>query len=338
MGKKVFLVLLILLFGCFCSLQAFAVTDVQTWIQMNQISNLPEEYLELYTIIPDGAYHSEHVVTAQTVDYGDWGCGPEGVLIQELFDAGVFTKPKYSSNNPEWENNPDVTVAPVSEVKRVYEETFGPGTFESFRYKNYFTNYGDQFRYDAATDHYEYLPCPFGGGVDSASVYASFEKAEEADGTVTLYLRYGGYQSASVSSDGIFKMYRDSEMKMTGQGTPYYASLTWSEEDLLRSGMVDEHLPLYKHTFRANGAGGYYWESTQMVQGENAEQIRACFEEQKNPSHPSSGETTDSVDSKTHGVTEEKRGISVEILVCLGVSLIALTCMIVPVFIKKKNE
>lgn len=144
MLKKVLWVLVVLLLCFSCSLHAFALTDEQGWILTYQIQNLPEEYRELY-----GAYYSEETVTAKNVLYGDWGTGPEGILIQELFDAGAFIQPEYSSNNPEWENNPDVTSAPASEVKRVYEEAFGPGSFEYFKHKESFTKYGDRFRYNA---------------------------------------------------------------------------------------------------------------------------------------------------------------------------------------------
>ncbi len=352
MLKKVLSVLLVLLFCFGVSLPTFALTDEQGWTLTYQIQNLPEEHRELYVIIPNGAYCSEEKVTAKNVLYGNWGTGPEGVLIQELFDTGVFVRPEKSSNNPEWENNPDVTSAPASEVKRVYEETFGPGSFEYFKHKESFTNYGDRFRYNTETDRYEYLCCPFGGGVDNASVYASFEKAEETEGSVILYVRYGGYQSAAVSSDGVFKMYRDSQMRVLGEATPYYTSLTGEEEDLLRSGILDEYLPLYKHTFRDNGAGGYYWESTQMVQQENVERIKAVLDEAKNSAQSSANSSannsaadpvTDSEGDSSSVVvsdgntSDEKRYISIPIWVCIGAAAVALVSMFVPVLINKKN-
>ncbi|MBQ5743417.1 MAG: hypothetical protein IIV79_04400, partial [Clostridia bacterium] len=125
MMRKIGAVLLVLflLFGT--SLQAFALTDSQRWKMEYQIQKLPEEYLELYAILPEGAYHSEHVVSVQNVMYGDWGMGPEGVLIQELIDNGVLVPPKESAKAWGWENNPDVIYIPASEVRKIYEQTFG---------------------------------------------------------------------------------------------------------------------------------------------------------------------------------------------------------------------
>ncbi|MBQ1271883.1 MAG: hypothetical protein IIY12_00080, partial [Clostridia bacterium] len=228
----------------------------------------------------------------------------------------------------------------ASEVRKIYEQTFGSGTFEDFKYQDYFSNYSEHFRYESATDCYAYLRWSGGGGVDSASAYASFVKAEKIQDGVELYIRYGSYQSASVSSDGVFKMYRDSQMRVSGSATPYYTSLTWSEEDLLREGKIDDYLPLYKHTFRDNGAGGYYWVSTEMVQPENAERIGEFFEQQKNPVSTSTNQSSHTTDYSSETISESKPEspamFSVAVWVCVGIAILSLFSIVVPIISKKE--
>lgn len=91
-----------------------------------------------------------------------------------------------------------------------------------------------------------------------------------------------------------------------------------------------------------------------MVQPENAEQIKAYYEEQKGPPNTSANSDSDKTTDSNHQPSDcstallqhsdasedrfkEQRHITVQIWVCIGISAIGLGCAVVLMMIQKKK-
>ncbi len=265
--------------------------------------NFPEEYRPLLRIVPEGAYDAEQRIDFSNVFYSDHGHGPEAGLIWALFDAGVFAVPAAESKFPQWENNPDAQRAPAYQVRQVCEEIYGPGSFELFKRWEYFHDYTNHFFYRADTDSYEYIKRTAGGGIDNARVHIAFDRIEEQGDSVCLYVRYASYSNLPLDGDDRFRLYADARMRVSGRHEPYFSvEDPGSYLNFVADGGLNEALPLYKNTYRDNGVGGYYWESTELVEEPDVERISTLLAEAPPPS-----ETTDDPISSDPVISEEIR-------------------------------
>ena len=163
-------------------------------------------------------------------------------------------------------------------------------------------------------------------------MYAVFAKFS-AYGDTVFYLRDNITSDATVLMD---------IKKADWEGKTY----PW---DLLDAGMMDEYLPVYKHTFKPNGDGTYYWAKTELeTAGKEIPPsvLSASSVPEETPGNPATdnGETTapatdtparTDTSAPTDGAAEEASFPWVWVCIGGAVVIVALGAVLL---MKKKNQ
>ena len=182
------------------------------------------------------------------------------ILNSALIDRGYLTPVPPFSENPA--TDPNLERIPAETVESVFNSLFGPGSFDLIRHDRFWGR--GALEYVESSDEYVYFENPGGGGpaIDTREEVLS---VEETGDTLILKVRYGLFHFDSPHPCSIFA--DDSILNATVENPD--ARLVYVDEsvgDWLLEGRFDEYLPVYAHTFKSNGDGAYYWESTEMIE------------------------------------------------------------------------
>lgn len=294
-------------------LLVFILTIPSAAAPSGKVIDLPKEYAELYETIPMGAYAGE-TVTFENLAYTDLGANYQSILISRLMQDKIIVRPEKYDVSSDPKENPNAPRIPLQTIKTAFEGVFGPGSFDQLENTQTFSNKTDNLAYEESSGSYVYTYYSWGGGDPGVSLYAKYIKIESGDGQISLYEKfalYGDYQTKCLYSDA--KRLSNQEGTLLWQGSEEDGNTLLMKMD---GGALDGYLPLYKHTFKDNGNGGYYWASTEMVEAGTSIPEEALTEEtqstdistsstpsQSNP--PSASDATDGTDSQTDTGTSD---------------------------------
>lgn len=226
------------------------------------LSRVPEKYRDLYDRIPKGAFSEDGVVTYDSLLEVSYGT-PEQMIIYLLYKAGLLSRP--DNGNSILGDGPEVPRISAQRVKTVFENAFGEGRFSSVQKKE--IRSGDNTThliYEETTDSYRLLYHEGGGGLSNGAWdYTCFLRGETLDDTVEIYVGYLAYR---YEENGTWSFFHDAKAVAYLDATAAVTRVPDSAYGRILRGDFDSYLPVYKHVFKENGEGGYYWASCQMVQ------------------------------------------------------------------------
>ncbi len=263
------------------------------------VADLPYEYRDLCDIVPVGA------LCGDSVQFEDLASSLGGEaffppFFHRLISDGVIVPPRVPSESNLPEDNPDAPRIEGEKVRSAFEKMYGRGSFSRLEETDVLTDGKNYLCYDASVDGYSYIYSPRGMGGDYAQYpYYKCKSAEKREGEVVLYLYYGVFSQAcpvdefyiygSDSPDG----YVNSPHRLVLIHAIHQPKYDIRGYEMLSSGALDEYLPVYKHTFKDNGRGGYYWFSSEQVESGSPIPAELFPEEQASVEEgPSSGEST----------------------------------------------
>lgn len=227
------------------------------WVTGSAAEAVPKEVVDqAFNLVPLNAY-SEGKETLETIKPHYVHC--QQALIEALAAQGLIVLDGKPADSDKLEDNPDATRISKDIVVSTFEKLYGP---------NSFTNAGlDQEKilsgvdvnllvFDAAKQEYAFIPYPYGGG-DPGGWYLSYTEGTKNDTELIVTERRlwydQGYNTFGFTLAGAY---------YTGPET--YSDGTKVYERAVQPDFA-EYLPAYKHVFKENGAGGYYWVSTELV-------------------------------------------------------------------------
>ena len=157
----------------------------------------------------------------------------------------------------------------VEDVCKTYERLFGPGTsstlgIETMKDGAMFGTGSEALHLSKDTQTFTYDPETYGGGVHFGT-RRTVVRSETVGQDVIVYARFAQFNpggdwvlwvKGSVSSDNALIELDQQEKK----ALPEYIN-PWG---MISKGAFDEYLPVYKHTFKPNGDGTYYWAQTEL--------------------------------------------------------------------------
>jgi len=219
--------------------------------------------------IPQSVYSAEKS-DSQTVDVSDY----TGILVQELRSAGVLSGGYRFFEPPTEEQMRELPRIPVATVRETLDRLFGPGSgdraigSELFYFNGVTTPY--RLLYSEEENAYIYYPYSAGGGDPRISeVYEKLLRVEtEGENKImySVYVRYvDGVNDGNTLGDlkGYYYL-RGYDPEV--EGHKFFARFESDVRDEVFSGAYDEYLPLFRHEFRPNGDGSYYWAETVVVE------------------------------------------------------------------------
>ncbi len=316
---------------------------------------IPEEILpteadslaySLLQYVPVGAYNTTGEITPENVPEYEFGAGPVRILFRKLLDEGLVHDTKSPSSDPA--ECPDAPVFTEAEIKTHFENLFGPGSFASYAGKD-IRNVGQVLHYDSAKKNYTYVLFGGWGGGLSYLPYKAYEKTEKDGENLLVYVRYGTYGF----SEEIVELW-DCHYEGLPQDLKSFSSgydVGWPDGiyEKLESGQLDEYLPLYCHTFKPNGNGGYYWAFTRVAEAATPipEELYSGKKVEVSTDDTEKAESnTDATPNTENSLQNTQSGENTEtetppmwpIWVCVGVAVVALGCMFIPVILKKNRR
>lgn len=227
-------------------------------------SEVAISYENLLDLVPHGAYAGPKT-TLNTVKDIPLGPNPEDILFRALEAAGLIDRsPATATESDKLEDNPKAARIPVAKVTEIFDQAFGAGAFAAYvtSPERVAGAASDLLIKDGAD--YVYLNYDFGGGDTVTTRYVGSISCEVDNGVVTITTVAAAVSERSSSYSIVGTFLPDDKIAFaSGSGgvTVDGASVT----DRVLRGVYDRYLPVYKHTFKENGAGGYYWVSTERV-------------------------------------------------------------------------
>ncbi len=219
-----------------------------------------EFYRSLLNIVPTRSY-SGNPETVATAGYDIWA------LLSELDRVGLIsrTSDRFSGFPDEEEIFSTCQSFSLADLYKTFERLYGPGSSSALGIDKakpgMLNGTGSELLYlsnDKQTVYY--VPCSYGGG-DFTVPYGKLIRSEVVGEDLCLYVRM---VYTSLRNDTVFYLHETCNF---GSYFTYWICNKISDGDvnpwkLLENGDLDEYLPIYKHTFKPNGDGSYYWAST----------------------------------------------------------------------------
>ncbi len=215
------------------------------------------DFEELISYLSPLVYDKKPVTSADmvalvgTVSLSD---DPLYYFFEKLFDDGVLRRTR-----------PQDSVFTVEEtvVRSAFEALYGPDSFAPLKGKDLVT-LGHKLEYLAAEERYLHIRSADGGGLDSHSRRIQITEVKKDGENRLVYVAFGlfRYEKGRFEIlDNFPEMDKNPPQPFT---TGYETEKFGKVWDMYAGGQLDEYLPLYCHTFKPNGKGGYYWASTHM--------------------------------------------------------------------------
>lgn len=225
---------------------------------------------ELRSVLTLNMYQAEKVTAQNYLDFPMSGVffGPKDILFREVIGLGIITgkEPVVSVDDLDPKKYPHAPRFTADLVRDVFESVIGGyGTFDYFfRNTKQIADNRGRILIQEPDGGYVYLVADAGSGGDPGGVtYTALIDTEIVGDTVYLYEVFGEYDEDGDRFTLFGTFSRDSKIK-TGQIASGLRGDGEVGKNLL-DGSYDEYLPVYKHTYKANKYGGYYWESTERV-------------------------------------------------------------------------
>ncbi len=307
-------------------------------------SQVESQAYQLLQYVPAGAYNTAGEMTVYNVPEYEFGVGPVRVLFLKLLDDGLIHDTKSPSSDPA--ECPDAPVFSEAEIKTHFENLFGPGSFASYADKD-IRNVGQVLHYDSAKKTYTYVLSGGWGGGCPYYPYEAYEKVEKDGENLLVYVRYGTY-GVSGETGKLWDFHYEGSSQ---ERNPFSSGYDGDGEifEKLKSGQLDEYLPLYCHTFKPNGNGGYYWASTRVAEAATPipeelypvkkVEVSTDDTEKTESNTDATPNTENSLQNTQSGEnTGTERTPMWPIWVCVGVAVVALGCMFIPVILKKNRR
>ncbi|MBQ4322849.1 MAG: hypothetical protein IJC19_02795 [Clostridia bacterium] len=248
MTKKI-LVLFLLLYMCFgMSIVGFATEQPSA-----------EELLKQ---VPAFA-HTGKTENISTVPGDEFGQNPLSILFYGLQRDGLIPETVESFNAPPTKEQlaacPKVSAA---DIEKTLTRLFGPDAVARFGGQESYSAGGHLVLTRLEDGSYAYYDYSFGGGMGIGR-WTKYIRSETVGEDIVLYTKfaYGGsgsgdfWISESVSDGGKMLLSIPKEDLEKSAADPL---------KMLKTGAFDEYLPTYKHTFKPNGDGTYYWAQTEL--------------------------------------------------------------------------
>ena len=306
--KKLFTLLLFAALLCSLCITGFAEEKEET------------DYL---ATIPLAAYHgytSFTEIPQELLNYYDYGI--TSILFDELFRLNIIPeKYKTLQHYPSEEELASSLKIPVSELINIVDRLYGKGAGDraiigqEFHHRNAELHLWPLEKEDA----YAFCPAIYQGApgllyhskqLDSEivgedliirSIYAEWNYGEDAD-----WKWEGSVLKIPITIYSVEKSFSERN---------YNILATWIEiggtkkvESRIRGGEFDEYLPVYKHTFKPNGDGTYYWAQTELeTAGKEIplSVIKPAKEDNTNTSTQGSTNTNTTIDTTSDVTTSE---------------------------------
>ena len=210
--------------------------------------------------VPEGAYQMGQKITIKNLPYTDLAPNYSTILLDTLFDREIL-KNKTPGLVTDSANATELERISEETVKTTFESLFGEGTFASLENSNrFYASWGILERFEGKTDYVYYEN--FAGGDPAAFPRKTVLSITEQGDLVVLKVRYGvwGFYPGEKNS-----LMGDSKALADIEYTPL-AYVAPEQFDAFAEGAYDAYLPVYAHTFQANGDGTFCWVSTEMVE------------------------------------------------------------------------
>jgi len=220
--------------------------------------------------IPDYAYtgEKESILTAS-------GVYETGQSILSIFfyglqrDGLIPQNTKYFENPPTKEQLQECPKVSAEDMKKTMTRLWGPDALTRFgELQDAYMSRGHLVLTRLEDGSYAYYQYSYGGGVGYYS-RQSFLRSETVGEDVIVY---SGFLQAPPVADWVFWIrgtvvpsknvlidLDQKELNALKEASP--GVNPW---EMIEKGMFDEYLPVYKHTFKPNGDGTYYWAQTEL--------------------------------------------------------------------------
>ena len=300
---------------------------------------------EFVNRVPMGAY-----VMGETVTYDN--LKPVDLLLTDgkILEDALFALGDLENKTPPFSNNissdPALERVSADRVKEVYESLFGPDSFSKIgNAKSIWGRFGI-LEYVEGKDEYAFIEM-VGGGDPACNIRLEVISAESSGSDYIVKVRFGLLRYTEKTD-----LLGDTGFYTSTESVPL-AYLGTSAEDDFDDGAYDEYLPVYTHTFKPNGDGGYYWYSTQMTEAPKKipeNMVWGYPEVEPLPTDTSSTESTGSTtDTSAADLLQTTSGTASDLLAMGGAeesnslalwvaggALVALCAVALVIFLKKK--
>ncbi len=151
----------------------------------------------------------------------------------------------------------------AADIEKTFTRLFGPDAVARFCGKDSYSTRGHLILTRLEDGSYAYYDYSFGGG-DGPGAWTNYVRSETVGEDIVLYATFaygtlGGYDSCWISEtvdDGGKALLSVPKENLEKRAADPFK--------MLKTGAFDEYLPIYKHTFKPNGDGTYYWAHTEL--------------------------------------------------------------------------
>ncbi|MBO5220774.1 MAG: hypothetical protein J6C26_00485 [Clostridia bacterium] len=345
--KKIFTLLLFAALLCGLCITGFAEEKEET------------DYL---ATIPLAAYHGYTSFTEIPQELlHDYRYGITAMLFDELFRLNIIPENyKVLQHYPSEEELASSLKIPVSELKNIIDRLYGKGAGDRAIIGQEFHHMKpelDLFPLEKE-DAYAFCPAIYQGTsgllyyskqLDSEvvgedliirSVYAEWEYGETGSDQKIPVIVYSVENSFSERNYNTLATWEEK----TGTKPPFYTKV----ESRIRGGEFDEYLPVYKHTFKPNGDGTYYWAQTELETAGKEIPLSVIDPSAKEENTDTSTATDVSTGTVTDAVTDVSTGSATDVVqqeesssavwIVVAVVAVAAVAAVAVFFVLKKKK
>ncbi len=224
--------------------------------------SLPKELLKQ---IPISA-HSGKEENIQTVAWGNnTNHGVSHIIFDELFRMGLL--PKDMAEFPNAPTGEELAACPkvsVEDVNKVFDRLFGPSASARLSSGQVGIGTGNK-RLQLSEDKKNYIYIPYSYSGSAGNLWRMVPVRSEAVGNdIVVYAKFGyHFGESQVALCENFGSYEELHFLSPIVGTALFKD---EQRPFVRmhNGDFDEYLPVYRHTFKPNGDGTYYWAQTEL--------------------------------------------------------------------------
>ena len=258
MRKRVLILFLIIC--VYCSLCAVGFAEESTFAPQDLVSQIPDAAYTGDTETIETVAQSNNDIQQLYWSYAD-------ILFDRLYDAGLIPKDMEEFKNaPTEEEMAACPQVSVEDVCKTFDRLFGPNASSVLRINERDSGWmigtgSESLLLSKDKKSFVYVPYFYGGGVFGGTRKV-FQKSETAGEDLILYTKFSYFAPYADIYFYIEESVRVGSKSLISLEESDWKSVDVDPWDLLDSGAFDKYFPTYKHTFKPNGDGTYYWAST----------------------------------------------------------------------------